>query len=107
MLTSLLTIVNISFIQITKIPSTSYGIGDFAQSEIIMKKLHPKSQTTAILYDPPPSPSQPKGSGLVAVSVFIIVMALTFAMLKGCSDEVERQTITAQDHAVMLSVGGE
>ncbi|MDQ8951974.1 hypothetical protein RFH42_03270 [Acinetobacter rudis] len=71
-----------------------------------MKKLHPKSQTTAILYDPPPSP-QPKGSGLVAVSVFIIIMTLSFVMFKGCSDEVERQTITAQDHAVMLSVKGE
>ena len=79
-----------------------------------MRKIHPKSQTTQILYQHPSAPAKLDCRDILSttlknISAGVIVAVCFFSIallsLRDCTDEIERQTTMAVKY--QLSMGAE
>lgn len=76
-----------------------------------MKQVHPKSQTTAILYQQPTAAEmKSKSSVFIFISNFMsglvivaTVVALTLMTVRGCSNDVDHQEYAAVKHQAQFA----
>ena len=79
-----------------------------------MRKIHPKSQTTQILYQQPSSPVKLDWRDILSTTlknicagaiVAVCFFSIALLSLRGCKDEIERQTAMVVKY--QLSMGAE